>query len=415
MKNTKVIIIGGGIGGLTTALCLHKLGMEVRIFESVKEIKPLGVGINILPHSVRVLTNLGLQGKIAKNAIETSDLSYFNRFGQPFWSEPRGRFAGYKWPQFSIHRGALQLILLEEVNQLLRKNALKLNHHLASFEQTENEVIAHFIDKETGEKLAEERADILIGADGINSVVRQQLYPNEGSPIYSENVLYRGTTRMKPFLNGTTMAMIGSLRQKMVVYPIDSTPPDEEGNVLINWVGNLKEGKSSLTARDWNREADKDRLLEIYKNWKFDWLDVPAMIAGSKAVYEFPMSDRNPLDKWTFGRVTLLGDAAHPMYPIGSNGASQAILDADSLAESLKNTTNIEEALLQYDKERVPAAAKVVLQNRAKGPDEIMDMMEDWFPEGFSQDEIPQEKLANVMENYKKVAGFDIQTLNQKK
>ena len=409
-----ILIIGGGIGGLTTALRLHQAGFKVKVFESVKEVKPLGVGINTLPHSVRVLTNLGLQGILAKNAIETTDLVYFNKFGQQFWTEPRGRFAGYKWPQFSIHRGTLQMILWEEAKRVLGEDCLIANHHLARFEQDETGVTAYFTNRETGENSRVETGELLIGADGINSVVRQQLYPNEGPPVYSENVLYRGTTRMKPFLNGSSMAMIGSMQQKMVVYPIDPTP-DADGNYLINWVGNLKEGKSRLTARDWNREADKARLVDIYKEWTFYWLDVPAMINGAKAVYEFPMSDRDPLDRWTFGRVTLLGDAAHPMYPIGSNGASQAILDADYLAECLLTSENVVDALEAYDKERVPAAAKVVLQNRAKGPDQIMDMMEERFPQGFTPDEIPHEELANVMDHYKKIAGFDVQTLNQKK
>lgn len=409
----KIIIIGGGIGGLTTALCLHKAGFDVNVFESVKEVKPLGVGINTLPHSVRVLTHLGLQERMAKNAIETTDLVYFNKFGQQFWTEPRGRFAGYKWPQFSIHRGTLQMLLWEEAKRVIGEDKLISNHHLSHFEQDEKEVRAIFTNRETGEIIRQETGDVLIGADGINSVVRQQLYPNEGPPVYSENVLYRGTTRMKPFLNGTSMAMIGSMQQKMVVYPIDPTP-DENGDLLINWVGNLKEGKSKLTARDWNREADKARLVEIYKDWTFDWLDVPAMINGAKAVYEFPMSDRNPLDRWTFGRVTLLGDAAHPMYPIGSNGASQAILDADYLMECLLKFENPLQALEAYDQERVPAAAKVVLQNRAKGPDQIMDMMEERFPQGFTPDEVPHEELEQVMDHYKKIAGFDVQTLNRK-
>jgi 5-methylphenazine-1-carboxylate 1-monooxygenase len=411
----KVIIVGGGIGGLSTALCLKKAGFEVKVFESAKEVKSLGVGINTLPHCVRVLTNLGLQEIIAKNAVETTDLVYFNKFGQQFWTEPRGRFAGYKWPQFSIHRGTLQMILFEEAQKKLGKDTLFANHHLSSFEQNENKVIAHFINKESGEEIHTETADILIGADGINSVVRQQLYPEEGSPVYSQNILYRGTTRMKPFLNGTSMVMIGHLGQKMVAYPIHPEP-DEKGEVLINWVGNLREGdKAKLAVRDWNRETDKARLVEIYKDWKFDWVDVPAMIDGAKTVFEFPMSDRNPLDKWTFGRVTLLGDAAHPMYPIGSNGASQAILDADYLTECLLKYANPKEALDAYDKERVPAAAKVVLQNRAKGPDQIMDMMEEWFPAGFSPEEVPHAELEKVMDNYKKVAGFDIESLNQKK
>jgi 2-polyprenyl-6-methoxyphenol hydroxylase-like FAD-dependent oxidoreductase len=408
-----VNIIGGGIGGLTTALALHEAGFSVKVFESVKEMRPLGVGINILPHCVRVLTNLGLQEKIAQSAIETSDLVYFNKFGQKFWTEPRGRFAGYKWPQFSVHRGVLQIILLDAVKERIGEKCLFLNHHLSHFEQSKDNVTAHFIDKETGEKLLESTSDILIGADGINSEVRKQLNPEEGSPVYSENVLYRGASKMKSFLNSTSMVMIGHLGQKIVAYPI-ANQPDEDGNYLINWVANLREGKSKLTARDWNREADKQRLVDIYKNWNFDWLNVPEMISKAEKVYEFPMSDRNPLDKWTAGRVTLLGDAAHPMYPIGSNGASQAILDADTLCEALKNEKTAELALSVYEAERLPATSSVVLQNRAKGPDQIMDMMEEWFPEGFWEKQIPHEALRKVMDNYKKVAGFDINSLNLK-
>jgi 2-polyprenyl-6-methoxyphenol hydroxylase-like FAD-dependent oxidoreductase len=408
-----VNIIGGGIGGLTTALALQEAGFSVKVFESVKEMRPLGVGINILPHCVRVLTNLGLQEKIAQSAIETSDLVYFNKFGQQFWTEPRGRFAGYKWPQFSVHRGVLQMILLNAVKDRIGEKCLFPNHHLSHFEQSEDHVTAHFIDKESGQKLFESTSDILIGADGINSVVRKQLNPEEGPPIYSENVLYRGTSKMKGFLNSTSMVMIGHLGQKMVAYPI-ANQPDEDGNYLINWVANVQEGKSKLTARDWNREADKQRLVDIYKTWNFDWLNIPEMIGNTEKVYEFPMSDRNPLDKWTAGRVTLLGDAAHPMYPIGSNGASQAILDADTLCEALKNEKTAELALSVYEAERLPATSSVVLQNRAKGPDQIMDMMEEWFPEGFSEKQIPQEALREVMNNYKKVAGFDINSLNLK-
>ena len=409
----KVIIAGGGIGGLTAALCLHQAGFEVKVFESVKEIKPLGVGINTLPHCVRVLTNLGLQEKLAQNAIETSDLVYFNRFGQQFWSEPRGRFAGYKWPQFSIHRGVLQMILWEEALNQLGEPAILTNCHLHHFEQNNAAVTAFFADRDNGTIARVETADVLVGADGINSVVRQQLNPNEGPPVYSENVLYRGTTRMQPFLNGQSMAMIGSLKQKMVVYPIQPEP-DADGHYLINWVGNLKEGTSKLTARDWNRETDKSRLVDIYKDWTFDWLDVPAMIDGADAVYEFPMSDRNPLERWSFGRVTLLGDAAHPMYPIGSNGASQAILDAECLTQCLQEQPDAEAALQAYDQERRPATAKVVLQNRAKGPDQIMDMMEEQFPNGFRPEQIPHDALKAVMDHYRLVAGFDVQSLNSK-
>lgn len=415
MTNKKVIIVGGGIGGLVTALRLHQIGFEVKVFESVKEVSPLGVGINLLPHSVRVLTNMGLLDKISEIAVETKDLVYANKFGQFFWMEPRGKFAGYKWPQFSIHRGDFQMLLWREAKRILGENALHTNAHLSHFEDDGKKVIATFIDKATGATVATETAHFLIGADGINSVVRKQLYPDEGSVVYSGNVLYRGTSLSYQFLTGATMAMIGSMKQKIVVYPIKNEI-NENGQQLINWVANVKESEGEkLTERDWNRKVGKEKLLTLYQSWQFDWLDVPNMIANtSGGIYEFPMSDRNPLPKWTFGRVTLLGDAAHPMYPIGSNGASQAILDADALALALLKHADPADALQAYDFERVPATSKVVLQNRQKGPDFIMDYMEDLFPNGFLESDIPKESLAKVMEEYKKIAGFDMQTLNAK-
>jgi 5-methylphenazine-1-carboxylate 1-monooxygenase len=410
----KIIIAGAGIGGLTAALCFHEAGFEVEIFESVKSVKPLGVGINLLPHSVRVLTNLGIDDQIAESAVETSDLVYANKYGQIFWEEPRGRFAGYKWPQFSVHRGTLQMLLLKEVERRLGADCIKTQHHLSAFEETPHGISATFINRETGELQAQVKGDLLIGADGINSVLRQLLYPSEGEIKYSGNVLYRGTTLMKPFMNGTSMVMIGHMGQKMVVYPIKSEL-NSDGLQLVNWVGNLREGADyQLKVRDWNRHADKERLLRVYEPWQFDWLDVPRMIAGAESIYEFPMSDRDPLPRWTYGRVTLLGDAAHPMYPIGSNGASQAILDADALTNALIEEPDWRSALARYDAERVPATANVVLQNRQKGPDFIMDLMEERFPLGFTPDQIPLEELAGIMEQYKQIAGFDIKSLNAK-
>jgi len=410
----KIIIAGGGIGGLVAAISLHRIGMEVTVFESVDELKPLGVGINLLPHCVRVLTYLGLLEKVEAISVETKELIYANRYGQSFWTEPRGRFAGYRWPQFSIHRGKFQVLLWSEAIRVLGANRLRTNCHLSAIEQDDQKVRATFVNR-SGAIVTIEEAELLIGADGINSELRKWLYPDEGGVVYSGNVLYRGTARMKPFLSGATMAMIGSLRQKMVVYPI-SNEVDAAGHQLVNWVANLHEGDGAqLTVRDWNRQVGKEKLLNLYKTWRFDWIDIPDMIEKtSSGIFEFPMSDRNPLDRWSFGHVTLLGDAAHPMYPIGSNGASQAILDADALVRALQAETNTVKALEQYDAERVPATTKVVLQNRQKGPDFIMDMMEDLFPDGFSEGQIPHEDLAQVMNHYKEIAGFDIDTLNAK-
>ncbi len=410
----KAIIAGGGIGGLVTALRLHQLGVDVKVFESVHEVKPLGVGINLLPHAVRVLTNLGLAQKMHTIAVETKDLVYANRFGQFFWEEPRGKYAGYRWPQYSVHRGEFQMLLWAHAMEVLGKERLFTHCHFESYEAHDDGVTAHFSDKETGKIIASASGDILIGADGIHSSLRKILYPQEGPVVFSGNILYRGTTRMKPFLSGSTMAMIGSMQQKMVIYPISNTL-DAHGHQLINWVANVKaKTDTQLTVRDWNREVSKEQLLNLYKTWRFDWMDVVQMIEDAKAIYEFPMSDRDPLDRWSFGRVTLLGDAAHPMYPIGSNGASQAILDADALALALEQHADPAAALMAYDQQRVPEAAAVVQQNRQKGPDFIMDLMEERFPEGFTQDQIPHQELSDVMAHYKKVAGFDMQTLNQK-
>ena len=411
----KIIIAGGGIGGLVTAMRLHQDGHDVHVFESVKEVTPLGVGINLLPHCVRVLTNLGLQDKIAQIAVGTEELVYANRQGQFFWSEPRGKHAGYRWPQFSIHRGHFQVLLWEEAMRILGPDKLHSNAHLQDYVDLGDRVKATFVEKDSGKHLAEVVGDILIGADGIHSTLRKKLYPDEGGVVFSGNVLYRGTACMKPYLTGASMAMIGSLKQKMVIYPI-SKDLDSDGNQLINWVANLRQASGKeITVRDWNRTVGKEQLLEIYQDWQFDWINVPKMIENTNGgIFEFPMSDRDPLPRWSFGRVTLLGDAAHPMYPIGSNGASQAILDADALALALQSHADVIEALKAYDAERVPATAKVVLQNRQKGPDFIMDLMEERFPDGFQEGEVPHAELAEVMSHYKKVAGFDVETLNAK-
>jgi 2-polyprenyl-6-methoxyphenol hydroxylase-like FAD-dependent oxidoreductase len=392
---------------------LHQDGHDVHVFESVKEVTPLGVGINLLPHCVRVLTNLGLQDKIAEIAVATEELVYANRQGQFFWSEPRGKHAGYRWPQFSIHRGHFQVLLWEEAMRVLGPDKLHSNAHLQDYEDLGDQVKATFVEKESGEHLVDVVGDILIGADGIHSTLRKKLYPDEGGVVFSGNILYRGTARMNPYLTGASMAMIGSMKQKMVIYPI-SKELDADGNQLINWVANLRQASGKeITVRDWNRTVGKEQLLEIYQAWKFDWINVPEMIDNTNGgIFEFPMSDRDPLPRWSFGRVTLLGDAAHPMYPIGSNGASQAILDADALA--LQNHVDAIEALKAYDAERVPATAQVVLQNRQKGPDFIMDLMEERFPMGFQEGEVPHAELAEVMAHYKKVAGFDVETLNAK-
>jgi 2-polyprenyl-6-methoxyphenol hydroxylase-like FAD-dependent oxidoreductase len=416
MTPHKIIIAGAGIGGLTTALCLHKAGFHVEVYESASEIKPIGVGLNILPHAVRVLTHLALLDSIQAMAVATSELLYLNKYGQTIWHEPRGVFAGYHWPQFSIHRGDFQMLLLEEVKKQLGADKIHTGHCLQYAENSGDGITATFINRKTNEEIATVQADALIAADGIHSMARKQFYPNEGMPKFSGIILHRGVTVAKPFLTGSSMIMAGSASKKFVAYPIKNAV-DNEGNQLINWVADLRVNpEDNIMPQDWNRKADKQKLLQEFASWKFNWLNIPSLVNDAETIYEFPMSDRDPLPQWSFDNITLLGDAAHPMYPIGSNGASQAILDAECIAECLTGNADIATAFKKYEAIRLPATAKIVLQNRLMGPEKVMQIVEDRAPGGFKniQDIISQQELETIVAGYKKIAGFDKEELNQK-
>ena len=408
------MIVGGGIGGLVTALKLHRAGISVKVFESVETIKALGVGINLLPHSVRVLTELGLAEELEQTGLPTAELIYVNKFGQKIWQEDRGINAGYKWPQYSIHRGRLQMLLLKAVKDQLGEEAVLTGHHLTSFENEGDGVAAHFENKKTGESLGTYRADIMIAADGIHSVVRKFFYPNEGLPKYSGRILWRGITEATPYLTGRSMIMAGYQDQKFVAYPIC---PDTaaQGSSLVNWIAELNVDTMPDRA-DWNKEIDKEKFAPAFKNWDFGWLNVPKIIEEAEAVYEFPMVDRDPVPQWTFGRITLLGDAAHPMYPIGSNGASQAILDADALGQVIAEQQDAETTLKAYEALRREATANIVLTNRQNGPEAVMQIVEDRAPNGFENldDVVSYEELEEIANRYKKIAGFDRESLNAK-
>jgi 2-polyprenyl-6-methoxyphenol hydroxylase-like FAD-dependent oxidoreductase len=410
----KVLIIGGGIGGMTAALSLHRAGIDAHVFESVREIKELGVGINLLPHAVRELTELGLQDALAASAIETSELIYHTKYGRPIWSEARGIAAGYKWPQYSIHRGALQMLLLRAVTERLGSDHVHAGHHLAGFDQDADGIVAHFAAREGGTPMVSVRGDALIAADGIHSTVRGALYPDEGPPEFSGITMWRGVRESAPFLDGRTMVMVGNWSIKAVIYPI-SRDAATRGRALINWVAEVRGAHDTIHDReDWNRRGHIDDFLSHFADWRFNWLDIPALFGGTDEIYEFPMADRDPLPAWSFGQLTLLGDAAHPMYPIGSNGASQAILDARALASALASEPSVDAALKRYEADRLEATARVVLSNREFGPERVMQLVEDRCPADCENihDYVAPDEMEAVSSRYKKIAGFDQETLN---
>ena len=408
----KIVIAGAGIGGLTAAMCLHRAGFDVHVFEAVTELRPLGVGINIQAGAIRILSGLGLEPALAATAIETRELRYANRHGQTIWADPRGRHAGLPWPQFSIHRGELQMILFHAAVEMLGADRIRFGRRIARFAQHHGKVSAQFVDRD-GMPVENVEADILVAADGIHSAVRAHYHPNEGPPKWQGIQMWRGVTVGKPYLGGATMVQAGHHNQKFVCYPI-SRAHAERGEALINWICDLHMGDGSTPPReDWNKPGKLEDFLPRFADWNFGWLDVPEVIRNAHIILEFPMVDRDPLPGWSHGRITLLGDAAHPMYPIGSNGASQAILGGGAITEELLVGDDPEKALKRYEERRLPPTARIVESNRKKGIDVMLDIVEQRAPQGFTDLEtvLPADELEKIVGDYKKLVTQDRETL----
>jgi 2-polyprenyl-6-methoxyphenol hydroxylase-like FAD-dependent oxidoreductase len=405
--NDEVLIIGGGIGGLTLALELHEAGIPCRIYEAAPELKAIGVGINILPHAQRELTRLGLEPAMAAAGVETKEAAFYNRFGQHIYTEPLGRAAGYAWPQFSIHRGDLQAVLFNAATERIGADRIHRGWRCTGVTPDASGVTAHFGDCD-GRVLEDQRGSIAIACDGVNSVIRKQFHPNETEPRYSGVTMWRGVTKMKPVLSGATFVRAGWLNPgKLVMYPIRNSI-DAEGNQLMNW---LAENETpQRVARDWTRKGYLADFIAPFEDWHWDWIDVPEMFRRAETILEYPMVDQDPLDHWTFGRVTLLGDAAHPMVPRGSNGAGQSILDAKVLTAMLRANADWPEALVAYEAQRLPATSNVVLTNRVNPPDAILRIVYERTgdrPFERIEDVVSRAELVAITDAYKKVAGYD--------
>src|SRR5580692_4111788 len=381
MSRVRVLIAGAGIAGLTAALSLHAVGIEAQLVDSATTLKPLGVGINLLPHAVRELTE-------------------------------RGRGLGYAWPQYSIHRGDLQMLLLAAVRDRLGDRAVTTGVTVTGFTDRDGSVEVLLSDRSNG-RVVPATADVLIGADGLYSAVRAQLHPGEPPPRWSGVMMWRGTAEGPPFLSGATLAITGSTSTvKFVAYPIAHRG---DGTALINWVAEVMVGGAEPPSRpDWNSEGRLAEALPHFEGWTFDWLDVPGLMSRSPEILQYPMVDRDPLPSWGRGRVTLMGDAAHPVYPIGSNGGSQAIIDARVLARELAAAASPADALARYEAERLPAVNKIILATRDMPVDAVLDMVSARAPDGFDriEDVLSPAELAALRDAYRATSLQDVAALN---
>ncbi len=403
-----VLIAGAGIAGLTMGLTLHQLGVRFRIHEAAGEIRPLGVGINLQPTAVRELMDLGLCDMLDRIGIRTADYGFYTKTGLEIWTEPRGLGAGYRWPQYSVHRGALQVALYQALVELTGPDVVILGSRAVGYRFGPSDVTLLLDSGGT------DSGDLLVAADGIHSAIRARMWPDEGPPVWSGAILWRGTTQAAPFLTGASMILSGHDRQRFVAYPISHSDPCT-GLAEINWIAERRFDPSTPWRKeDWNRLADMEDFLPWFNDWEFDWLDVPALIRSAKSIYEYPMVDRDPVDAWSDDRMVLIGDAAHAMYPVGSNGASQAILDARLLGAKLLQHGLTPAALRVFDEEVRPSVNRVVLANRGSGPDAIMQRVEDLCGGVFERidDVIAHEELAAHAAKYKKLAGLSINDLN---
>lgn len=406
-----VLIAGAGIAGLTLGLTLHQIGVPFRIYEAVRQLRPLGVGINLQPNAVRELFDLGLADDLDGLGVRTRQYGFYTKTGREIWTEPRGLAAGYRWPQYSIHRGAFQMLLARRLVERAGPDCIVTGHRATGFDTDASGAVLHLV-SDAGDVSV--RGDLIVAADGIHSAIRRQMQPQEGPPVWGGAILWRATTQAPPFFGGAAMALAGHDTQRIVAYPIGPTDP-ATGLATLNWIAELRTDPTrGWNREDWNRAADLADFAPAFEDWVFDWLDVPALIRGAGQVFEYPMVDRDPIDRWTQGRVTLMGDAAHPTYPVGSNGASQAIVDARIIGAALRRHGLGPEALLAYEEQVRPRTTAILIANRGSGPDAVMQMVEDRCGGVFDRidDVIPHAELAEHAARYKRLAGFSIEALN---
>ena len=413
MADLPVLIAGGGIGGLSVALTLQQIGVPCLVLEAVANLKPLGVGINLQPNAVRELYELGLgPDQLDTIGLQAREWALVGLNGKDVYSEPRGLLAGYRWPQYAVHRGGLQMLLYRAALERLGAGAVLPGHRVAGY-RNEADGVAVLVRAPNGTK-TEIRAQLLIGADGLHSAVRAQMHPGQPPIQWGGAIMWRGTTPGVPIRSGASFVGLGTHRHRVVFYPI--SPPDPAtGLATINWIAEITvDNSGGLRDGDWNERVAIDSFIHHFEGWRYDWLDVPAMLRGADEVFEYPMIDRDPVSTWVDGRVALLGDAAHVMYPTGSNGASQAIVDARVLGAAMIEHGVTSEALRAYDRKLCAEISGVILRNRGAGPFGLLNLLDERCGGVFDDidDVIPAKEREEFMSRYRSAAGFARERLN---
>ena len=413
MDENRVIIAGGGIGGLTLALTLHQIGVECVVFEAVNELKPLGVGINLQPNAVRELFDLGFAAEdLDRFGVPAREWALVGMKGQDIYSEPRGLDAGYNWPQYAVHRGEFHMALYRRFTELAGSDAVRLGCRATGYAVNPDGGVTVTLQTRSGE--IRETGRLLIGADGIHSAIRAQMHPTQPPIHWGGAVMWRGTSLAKPVRTGSSFMGLGTHKHRMVIYPISAADP-ETGLALINWIAEVTyDDPSAHETMGWFRPVGIDDFIHHFENWTYDWLDVPALIRGADIAFENPMIDRDPVPTWVDGPVALMGDAAHAMYPTGSNGASQAIIDARILGTKFLANGVGADALADYNADLCGPVSALILRNRGAGPFGLLNMVNDRCGGEFDniEDVIPAAERAEFMAKYKAAAGFARDTLN---
>jgi 2-polyprenyl-6-methoxyphenol hydroxylase-like FAD-dependent oxidoreductase len=408
-----VIIAGGGIGGLAAALTLHQIGVSCTVYESVPEMNPLGVGINLQPNAVRELNDLGISNEeLDAVGIPAREWALVGLNGNDIYSEPRGKLAGYNWPQYAVHRGKFQMLLYSKLVERAGADAVRLGARVTGYRKTGQGVVARV---ETADgSVSEVEGALLIGADGIHSAVRAQMHPSQPPIHWGGAVMWRGVTWAKPIRTGSSFVGLGTHRHRMVIYPI-SHPDPVSGLAMINWIAEVTmDNSEGWSQRGWFRQVGLEDFIHHFADWTWDWIDVPSLLRNAEAAFENPMIDRDPIPTWQDGPVILLGDAAHAMYPTGSNGASQAIVDTRILGAALIEHGVTQDALAAYDAKLCGPISQLILRNRGAGPFGLLNMVDERCGGTFDNidDVIPPKERADFMAGYKAAAGFAIESLN---